>query len=170
MKEASYLVLSDTHGATYAIKGVLEQLNFRPRGILFLGDVLDDLKVLEEEPYAGMDIYAVRGNCDFFANDVPATRMVDLDGCRVLLMHGHTCGVDGGHTNAIQSARMMDADVLLFGHTHKKCCYTVSGEGGKGLLVGNPGSLSNPRDGGEPSFGVLTVRGGVPLFSHGERL
>lgn len=170
MKESNYLVLSDTHGGKYYIEAVLKQINFRPTAVLFLGDVTADLSVLDKPQYAGIDRYAVRGNCDDLFTETPETLMLDLDGCRVMLMHGHRCFVESGHGAAIAEAKRAGADVLLFGHTHIKCAYSVEtdGEGAHLLLVGNPGSLRIPRDGGGQSFGVLTIRDGVPLFSHGE--
>lgn len=173
MREKNLLVLSDTHGRRYAIDEVMDRLTFRPSAVLFLGDGLRDLSVLDAPRYEGIDLYAVAGNCDSFGvltEDVPSERMVDVDGCRILMMHGHTRSVGSGQTRAIYRAAELGADVLLFGHTHRPCSYTVSADkmpSGKMLTVGNPGSLGEPRDGGEPSFGVLTVRDGVPLFSHG---
>lgn len=168
------LVISDTHGRHYAIEEVLSRLNFRPRAVLFLGDGHRDLSVLSAERYAGIEVYAVAGNCDGWSTltcDEPEVRTLVLEGCRIVMMHGHTFGIKYGHGEAIRYAEDQGADVLLFGHTHVPCAYMISAEetaSGKPLIVANPGSLGEPRDGRAASFGVLTVRKGQFLFSHGE--
>ena len=170
MRDKNLLVISDTHGRSDAIKQVLAKLPFRPTALLLLGDGLRDFGILSSSLTEGIDVYTVAGNMDLYSPDVPTERMVDVDGCRILMMHGHTRSVGSGQTRAIYRAAELGADVLLFGHTHCPCSYTVSADtmpSGKMLTVGNPGSLGEPRDGGGPSFGVLTVRDGVPLFSLG---
>ncbi len=173
------LVLSDTHGRRYAIEAVLRQVNFRPEAILFLGDGLRDLSVLSaREEWQMLSVYAVAGNCDslfLFPADAPEERMVQLGDTRILLMHGHTYGVRRGLGAAICHAAEWSADVLLYGHTHipyETVLHkgTVLSDGTileKPLLVANPGSLGEPRDGFCAGFGVLTVRPNGVLFSHG---
>ncbi len=174
------LILSDTHGRRSAVAGVLAQLNFRPSVILFLGDGLRDVSWLEsDDRYATTDLYAVSGNCDsifsYGLSVPPAEQMVLLGETRVMLMHGHTHMVRHGLGGAICHAAQREADVLLYGHTHVPyeatlARGTVLADGTvlqKPLLVANPGSLGEPRNGSEPSFGVLTVRDGQVLFSHG---
>lgn len=168
------LVLSDTHGRRHAIERVLEQINFRPSAILFLGDCVRDLEFLaEDERYRDVPCYAVAGNCDgslVFPAYEPFERTLCLGGCRIVMMHGHTRGVKSSLTSALYYAAEQDADVLLYGHTHVPYECVISAErtrNGKALLVANPGSLGDPRDGSRPSFGVLTLQGGKPLFSHG---
>ena len=168
------LVLSDTHGARRAILGVLEQINFRPVAILFLGDCVRDLEVLDDdERYRDIPRYAVAGNCDasiVFPTLEPTERTLCLGGCRIVMMHGHTRGVKSSLVSALYYASEQEADVLLYGHTHVPDERTIGAEQtrcGKSILVANPGSLGQPRDGSRPSFGVLTVRDGKALFSHG---
>ena len=173
------LVLSDSHGNVFAIEQVLSQLNFRPRAILFLGDGLRDVERLSErEAYRDIPCYAVAGNCDWFAQE-PLTRTLTLGGCTIVMMHGHTYDVRYGHSPAVRYAAEQGADVLLYGHTHIPYERTlaagtpiVESKDGevvltKPLVVANPGSIGEPRDGGAPRFGVLTIKDGSVLFSHG---
>ena len=173
------LVISDTHGRRRAIEQVLSQLNFRPSTVLFLGDGLRDLSVItENEKYESVSVFAVAGNCDgsiLFPSDEPEVRTVILGGLRVVMMHGHTHDVKWGLGEAIAYAASKEADVLLYDHTHAPYEKTIpAGERlrdgtvlAKPLLVANPGSLGAPRDGHDPTFGVLTIRTGAALFSHG---
>ena len=170
-----FLVVSDTHGARHNIRRMLQQINFRPSAVLFLGDGVRDLSVLEEHPLtAGVSVYAVAGNCDvwsFSPVDAPEVRIEVLGGRRVVLMHGHTFGVKSGLGAAIRYAAQAEADVLLFGHTHTPMEQTLSTVAEdealvlkKPLLIANPGSLAC---GASTSFGVLSVQGDNVLFSHG---
>lgn len=173
------LVISDTHGRRHAIGQVLSQLNFRPATVLFLGDGLRDVSVITgSDRYEDVSVFAVAGNCDgsiLFPSDEPEVRTVMLGNLRVVMMHGHTFDVKWGLGEAIAYAASKEADVLLYGHTHAPYEKTLpAGERlrdgtvlKKPLIVANPGSLGAPRDGHEPTFGVLTVRAGVALFSHG---
>lgn len=170
MREKNILVISDTHGRSDAIQAVIAKLPFRPAMLLFLGDGLRDFNILDRSLTDGIDIYKVAGNVDIYSFDEPTERMVDVDGCRILMMHGNLYSVEYGQGRAIRRAAELGADVLLFGHTHKCCSYTVSASemgSTKSLIVGNPGSLGEPRDRMERSYGLLTVRDGKALFSHG---
>ncbi|MBR5616027.1 MAG: YfcE family phosphodiesterase [Clostridia bacterium] len=173
------LVISDTHGKRYAIERVFSQLNFRPSTVLFLGDGLRDLSVITgNDRYADVSVFAVAGNCDgsiIFPSDEPEVRTVILGNKRVVMMHGHTFDVKWGLGEAICYAAKQNADVLFYGHTHAP--HEKALQAGerlrdgtvlqKPLLVANPGSLGEPHYGQAASFGVLTIRDGQMLFSHG---
>lgn len=173
------LVISDTHGRRHAIEQVFSQLNFRPSTVLFLGDGLRDLSVITgNDRYDGVSVFAVAGNCDgsiIFPSDEPEVRSVVFGTTRIVMMHGHTFDVKWGLGEAICYAAKQNADVLLYGHTHAPYEKTLpAGERlrdgtvlQKPLLVANPGSLGSPNFGQEPGFGVLTIREGQLLFSHG---
>lgn len=173
------LIVSDTHGRTDSIKQVFTQLNFRPWAVLFLGDCLRDLVAITSDPrYGELSVYSVAGNCDkfgFFPPDAPNVRTVMVGELKILMMHGDTFSVKRGLGEAQRYAAAQGADVLLYGHTHAPYIERLAAGdyigGGvtltKPLLVANPGSLGEPRYGQDPSFGVLTVRDGQALFSHG---
>ncbi len=174
------LVLSDSHGRRDRLPAVLRQLNFRPGAILFLGDGLRDLQALEEDPLrAEIPCYAVCGNCDGFfgmTDGTPDERLLTLGGKKIMLLHGHRWQVRLGPEAAALHAVKAGADVLLFGHTHVP--YEATWQAGerspegsvlpKSLLIANPGSIGEPRDGGPPRFGILTIRGEQVAFSLGE--
>lgn len=175
-----YLVFSDTHGHRNGISAMIGQLNFRPAALLFLGDGVRDLSVLSGLPrVADIPVIAVRGNCDNPLDpDVAALgeeRCIFLENKKILMFHGHRMGVRTGIDRAAAAGAQREADVVLFGHTHIAYETTLpAGEpldGGivlkKDLLIANPGSIGEPRDGSSLRFGVLTIRGENLLFSHG---
>ena len=164
------LVISDSHGYRDRIKRVLERQVKRPDALIFLGDGLVDLDYCDT---TGIPVYKVCGNCDVlylnFVTDAPDEQIVNLDGIRIMMMHGHNYGVKMTLTPLISTAAEHKVDILLFGHTHIPFELTLMPENDRGiklqkpLYVMNPGSL---RDGA--SFGIITVdRSGRVLMSHG---
>ena len=178
-----YLVLSDSHGRTAHLLRVMEQINFRPEAILFLGDGVRDLRVLQEHPqYRDIPIHAVSGNCDCFIDFTgakePNVRLLPVGTHRIFMTHGHLYGIGGGLSAAAQNALMQGADVLLYGHTHVAAeeyrTFSRRDEDGvareRTLLIANPGSIGQPRDGAGYRFGVLTLTDTAAIFSHGTLL
>ena len=69
-------------------------------------------------------------------------------GKRVLLSHGHIWHVKQGYDAALREARNAGAHLLLFGHTHRPCCFQEP----DGLWVLNPGSARS-------TFGLVLPEG-----------
>ena len=147
------LVLSDSHGCVDPMEQCVERV--QPQVILHLGDCVRDAQRLEEL-YPDIPLLGVPGNCDYGGLDQPE-RLTELGGVRILMMHGHTRHVKSGPMAAIYAARECGADILLFGHTHRR--ELVRGVG-TAATVFNPGSL---RDGG--SYGVITIENGKCSFT-----
>lgn len=165
------LVISDTHGSRLPVWRAMERLTALPDAVLFLGDGLADLSAVTTEPgWEEVPVYSVAGNCDgslVYLDDVPEVRTLTLGGCRIVMMHGHTFDVKRGNVAALRYAMEQEADVLLYGHTHAPF-YEYCRIGDRTMLVGNPGSLGRPLWDRKPTFGMLTIRDGKPLFSYTE--
>ncbi len=166
----NYLIFSDSHGATRGIMHVIERsLPLGLDGVLFLGDGLRDIE-RAREVYPTLDYHVVAGNCDIGAKYIGKEwreKLIELDGVRILMMHGQFHNVKYGIDSAVIYARSMGADVLLFGHTHEALeKHLPADENGKALHVFNPGSTFMPRS-GEQSFGLMTIKNGSVLLSHG---
>ncbi len=175
MTDPTLLILSDSHGRPDAIAEAVRRT--RPAGILFAGDGLRDLCRAELD----CPLWAVRGNCDWMSSpmiiggslcDPPEEELLFWEGLSILLCHGHRYGVKSGMTIAAAHAAARGADVLVFGHTHRPTEHRLpAGETCGSTTLSKPLFLFNPGSIGEshaPSFGTLTVRGGVPLFGHGK--
>ena len=166
------IVISDTHGRSDRIEAVLRR-NRDYDALLFLGDGLRDFLNLEAEPYC---FRAVCGNCDGFSlsADTPTELTLTLDGVKIFMTHGHGYSVKSGRGAITARGIALDADVVLDGHTHVREEKYIS-EGAsvcgvsakKGMYVFNPGSLGHPLE-SPPSFGVIEIRNGQVLLSHGE--
>ncbi len=157
------LVVSDSHGRYDRLRDLMS-MHADADEILFLGDGLRDAFALGERAIC------VRGNCDFFSHaDAPSERMLQLGDFKILMMHGHEHLVKSGIDRALSYAHSRGADILLFGHTHKRLeIYFPAGSAvGEGIserpmYAFNPGSL-----GDSGSFGLIEIRNGSVLFSHG---
>lgn len=128
------LVLSDCHGDTSAAMAAIEA---QPSAttILFLGDGIRDIERLAEG-YSHKQFYTVRGNCDL-ASMEPATRLLELEGKRIMMTHGHEYKVKFGLQEVLHTAHRNGCDLLLYGHTHTPY---VNYE--NGLHIMNPGSVA----------------------------
>jgi len=159
-RTADFLVVSDSHGDADALARVFSWAGRKGIGtVAFLGDGVRDLDRAADRSGFRFFYRTVRGNGDDDPS-LPFQRSVDFAGRRFLLAHGHAHGVLDGLDSLAFAARAANAEAALFGHTH----IPFSAEY-RGLLFLNPGSLSRPRGGSEPSFAVVTcpVSGEGPL-------
>ena len=118
--------------------------------ILHAGDV-GALRVLRE--LEGMaPVRAVYGNVDDPAFKLPQRLDLTFDGLRVHVSHGH----EVGSPTPQKLVAAYDADVIVYGHTHRQLIEVV-----KGRLVINPGAAGPRRFNLAPSIAVLTLTNGV---------
>ncbi len=151
-------VLSDTHGDKKAIALAMAELQREGPldALCFLGDCVDDLRQIEKrillQEEATTRICIVRGNNDFLS-DFPDAYMLHMGGLRLLCVHGHLQRVKSQRLALVLCAQEAEADIVLFGHTHRpECGYE------QGILLLNPGAAS----GSAPTCALLTLReGGV---------
>jgi uncharacterized protein len=133
-------VVADTHSRPHhALTERLAEL--RPAAIFHAGDI-GDLAVLDQLAEHA-PVYAVRGNIDVHAPDLPDLATIDVrrgsgGGFRVLLVH---IGVAGARLRAdvARKARALGADLVVCGHSHVPFIGVD-----RGLTVLNPGS-AGPR-------------------------
>ena len=82
---------------------------------------------------------AVAGNCDY-GSTARTEWLLELEGVRILLTHGHGYAVKQGTGALLRRARELEAQVVLFGHTHQRLL-----EEADGVLLINPGSCRDER-------------------------
>lgn len=138
-------LISDTHGLVRpsvcnALRGV--------ELILHAGDVgsgvLDELGAIAP-------VRAVYGNTDppDDPNLSPSIEMV-LEGVRVHVSHGHELG----SPTPEKLLAAYDADVIVYGHTHRQVVVNIDGR-----WVVNPGAAGQRRFNLRPSVGRLSIEG-----------
>ena len=142
------LIFSDSHGNTANMADAVRLE--RPDQVLHLGDLVGDLRALEEQ-FPQLPVAYVPGNCDGRRPDLPEERCFTLEGCKILMMHGHTYHVKLGMGAAVAAARKAGANLLCFGHTHEAYCQYE-----RGLWIVNPGSAGGLVN---PSYAVAILEG-----------
>ena len=147
------LVFSDSHGNSKNIVDAIKRSGAGAELAVFLGDGLGDVEYAKSK-FPSLAFYEVRGNCDFFASDIPKQSVLDLDGIRLLITHGDRYNVKYGLTNIIYAAAELEAHAVLFGHTHaptEQCEYVDE----KRIQLFNPGSIA------QGSYGVINIANGT---------
>ena len=119
--------------------------------VVFLGDGLMQIRHFEYE-YPEKFLF-VRGNCDGY-DETPLRRILDFDGVRVMLTHGHEERVKYGLMSILGVAKKENVNIVLFGHTHRPEVEEVDG-----VLFVNPGSASS-HHGGRATAAKITIEGG----------
>jgi hypothetical protein len=143
------LVVSDSHGNVSNMCDALERE--RPDLVFHLGDVVRDGYQLHLA-HPEVELVQVAGNCDYL-RDAPLERTVEVEGCKLILCHGHTYYVKNGYHYLAQHGREAGAAVILCGHTHRALHDTYGS-----LQVLNPGSVGF---GPDPTYGILQVEEGA---------
>ena len=146
------LVVSDTHGRDENFEqAVMQEAPFDM--LIHCGDV--EGREIFIEALTECPCHIVSGNNDFFS-DLPREVMIQLEGHRILVTHGHYYGVSMGLYGVLDEGKARECQVVLFGHTHRPVEETE-----EGILLLNPGSLSYPRqEGRRPSYAVMELQQG----------
>lgn len=142
------LVFSDSHGDVENMCRAVERE--RPDMALHLGDGWRDALSLRSR-YPDLPLVQVPGNCDFRGGE-GAVRVLEAEGKRILLCHGHTLGVKAGEDLLLAEALERGVDAALFGHTHRAFVELRCG-----VWLFNPGSIGDFR---RPSYGTLLIENG----------
>lgn len=109
------LVCSDSHNRVAHMKNAVAAL--APDLILHLGDHDYDTVVLTDA-FPHIPLRAVCGNCDYGSDNPPMADFVVADK-RIVMTHGHRYQVKEGLSSLIRMGQEANADLLLFGHTHR---------------------------------------------------
>jgi putative phosphoesterase len=137
-------LISDTHGLIRpGVHSALTGVEL----ILHAGDVggaaiLDELRLIAP-------VRAVSGNTDPPDDPELSTELnVEVNGLRVHVSHGH----EVGSPTPQKLAERYDADVVVYGHTHRPLVTRKDG-----VLFVNPGAAGPKRFNISPSVGRLTI-------------
>ena len=145
-------IIADTHGKLRPeVFGAFEGVDH----ILHAGDVgpaslLDELAILAP-------VTAVYGNTDGFdlRDRLPQVARVELDGFTIVVTHGDQFG---SPTPAKLHAAFPEAEIIVYGHTHRPLLTIVDVV----VTVMNPGGAGARRFGLPPSVGIMELEPGIP--------
>ena len=142
------LVLSDSHNAlTFMLDAVGRE---EPDMVIHLGDYARDTLAIRAR-FPDMPLRYVRGNCDFNA-DCADMEMLEVCGRKVFITHGHLYGVKNGLDRITRFGASADADLVLFGHTHR-AYIAKSGT----MTIMNPGAAGGRAGERGKTYGVAHV-------------
>ena len=146
------LIVSDTHGHDENLeRAVMMETPFDM--LVHCGDV--EGREFYIEALADCPCSIVSGNNDFFS-DLPREDVIDIEGNKVLVTHGHYYGVSMAFDQLADAAKQRGCNAAFFGHIHMPVLETEDG-----ILLVNPGSLAFPRQRGRrPSYAVMQIEEG----------
>lgn len=145
-------VISDTHGKltpqVFDVFGSVDQILHG--GDIGSVDLLDELGTLAPVTavYGNTDGFDVRARC-------PQVASTELDGFMVVVTHGDQFG---SPTPGRLRAAYPDADIIIYGHTHRASLELVD----RTVTVMNPGSAGLAQGNQMPSVGILELEPGLP--------
>ena len=163
---------SDIHGSAYYCRKMLEACRMeKAERLVLLGDILyhgprNDLprEYAPKEVIAMLnplkeEIYAVRGNCEAEVDQMVLEFPVLADYSLILADKVCFYATHGHVYNEKHLPPLKNGDVLIHGHTH-----VLRAEEKEGYFLLNPGSVSIPKEGNPPSYGiyedgVFTIKG-----------
>jgi putative phosphoesterase len=145
-------ILSDTHGL---LRPDVFEIFSQVDHILHAGDVGPPSLLTELETLA--PVTAVYGNTDDWdlRHRLPQVAQVQLDGFEIVVTHGDQFG---SPTPEVLQAAFPDAEIIVFGHTHRPVLTLVDVV----VTVMNPGSAGKRRFGLRPSVGIMELEPGIP--------
>jgi uncharacterized protein len=140
-------LISDTHGL---LRPQVHDVFAGVSQILHAGDVCSDTILTELAIIA--PVRAVYGNCDDPWDPTLREALdIEIGGVRIHVQHGHELG----RPKPSVVAAAYDADVCVYGHTHRQVIEQVDGR-----LIINPGAAGPRRFDLEPSVAILTIAAG----------
>ena len=145
-------VISDTHGLLRPeVFDAFAGVDY----ILHAGDVGSPDLLTELETLA--PVTAVYGNTDGseLHNTLPQVATLQLDGFDIVVTHGDQLG---SPTPAALNAAFPEAQIIVFGHTHRPLLTLVDVV----VTVMNPGGAGPRRFNLPPSVGILELEPGIP--------
>lgn len=146
------IVMSDSHRNFHVMYHTFNQ-NTDADLFIFLGDGMEELEDMESI-FFQKEIWSVSGNCDYFSNK-DTLGLKTFGGLRILFAHGHLWEVKNNLEKLRCQAEGVQADLVLFGHTHVPFHQIING-----IHYFNPGSISAPRNGHVPTYGQIILQEG----------
>ncbi len=143
-------VVSDTHRMKKFIDKTIPYLKECDL-IIHAGDNFLDSKYIYT--LTNVPVMAVRGNCDF--ENVEEELVFEVEDKTIFLCHGDKYCVKYGIDMLESKAKSINADLVVFGHTHIPLCIQRDE-----ILYLNPGSVSLPREVSYRSFVILDIENG----------
>ncbi|WP_261133150.1 metallophosphoesterase family protein [Bacillus sp. Marseille-Q3570] len=142
------LLVSDSHGLTKELKEVVDLHKNQVDVMVHCGDSelpSDDERL---KPFNN-----VQGNMDLGHDDFPNETLIEEQGFRLFVTHGHLYNVKMSYMNLAYKAEEQGADLVFFGHSHVPESFEQNG-----MVFVNPGSLRLPRNRRERTYAICECK------------
>ena len=146
------VVFSDTHGNVIIMEKTIKTMGSVDL-LIHAGDFYRDAVKISQQLSLKME--AVVGNCDYPSVE-PQELFLDLEGVKVYVTHGHQLDPGDFYNSLIHKGREAKADLVIFGHTHLASRFERDE-----MIFFNPGSISSPRMGSGPTYGLIELNDGT---------
>lgn len=144
--------ISDTHGDLTAAVAAVRQMG-NVAMVLHAGDHYRDGRELARR--VRVPVRMVIGNCDLQLPG-PAELILEAEGARILLTHGHNYRVKQRLDTLAYHAAEAGVDVVVYGHTHAAEEFREND-----ILFVNPGCLSFTRSrDGRRTYAIIEIEDG----------
>lgn len=143
------LIVSDTHGRDRYLFQVLQKVS--PIDLMIhLGDYGGTEEYIKS--IANCPVEMISGNNDFFKG-YPKEKVIKIGNYTVYLTHGHRYGVYYNTSQVKEAAKIRQADIVMFGHTHVPMIDLKDD-----IWAINPGSIALPRQSNRiPSYIIMDI-------------
>lgn len=138
------LIVSDSH----RLKNELNQLVNRHQNEVAMYIHCGDSE-LKKDDYTLAAFEKVGGNCDFFSK-MPSELVIHADDMNIFVTHGHLFNVKSSRRMLQAQTSRKGCEVACYGHSHQRKAEML-----KGVLLINPGSISQPRGPLEKTYAIL---------------
>ncbi|MGM7702221.1 metallophosphoesterase family protein [Pseudalkalibacillus sp. Hm43] len=142
------LVVSDSHGLSKELKEIQELHKNQVDVMIHCGD-----SELESDHEHLRHFHNVQGNMDLGHDDFPNEILVEEQGFRLFVTHGHLYNVKMSYMNLAYKAEEYDADLAFFGHSHVAESFEKNG-----TVFVNPGSIRLPRGRREKTYAICECK------------
>lgn len=154
MSDMKVFVVSDTHGHIDGFLNKMQDMD-KPDLIIHLGDYVEDGVNIKNK--TGIETIIVKGNGDYYQKEYKNDRILDLQDKRFFITHGHKYNVSYEINVLFYRAKEVEADIVLFGHTHIPIFMEEDG-----IIIMNPGSPHQPRGiDTKKTFAIIEMNGSV---------
>ncbi|WP_297405165.1 metallophosphoesterase [uncultured Cetobacterium sp.] len=137
------LIVSDSHGDILKFYELMTKEN--PNVVFWTGDFSSDGEECSFV-YPEIPFYIVRGNCDMFDKNFNDNEIIEIEGKKILLTHGHLFNVKNEKMTIEKYAETLGVDAVSFGHTHIPYLKKEHG-----IVYFNPGALR------DENYGILNI-------------
>lgn len=153
------IIFSDSHGNIKNMTRAIEKFEREISTVIHLGDYVEDLEKVKKA-FKDKKFIQVAGNNDF--TDIPNELVVDINGYKVFLTHGHEYNVYFGIDRLYYRLNEIGVNIGLYGHSHKPLIFCEDD-----FIILNPGSISFPRGFSVCTFALIDFSDNIDCKFYG---